>query len=402
VVLLVLVIAAFSVLFVIPWHRNVPVGAVLYEWYGYDLSGSCGTAYSASCWTGGLGTSHWNDTAEGIVKDTPDFGDCKAADVNSCYYASDNNDTLAWQFSNMQEAGISVIVVSWWGYGGPGSGTQQVMDEAVNNATLNLFKYLEATQNLWHFRVAIMVDQFPQTELDATEWAQVYDYLGSHFYGPYSHLIFGWQGKPLVLFFNQSPYLDSYTQIPANDTFTEKLEGGVPNQVNWIFWEGGAAYLTSSSGSAVPSDYDGPPVISADGEVGLIWRYDDCALCAVGARNGCMEFDPDGSLGLWNYEESFAVSNAASIKLILLYSWNEYHERTAFEPHTDSTAPNFNGTRDVSELIQGLASAPFLPWPKTTNVFMVADCVLAACLAAMAISVASVRLRRSRNKSRLS
>jgi hypothetical protein len=104
--------------------RSVPVGAVLYLWYGYN--------YVNGKWTGGLGSSHWNDSSVGIVKDRPGMGFCASLD----------NATLAWQLASMRDAGCSWILVSWWGYGGTGSGTLQTLDSAINNATLNLFRYL--------------------------------------------------------------------------------------------------------------------------------------------------------------------------------------------------------------------------------------------------------------------
>ena len=172
--------------------------------------------------------------------------------------------------------------------------------------------------------------------------------------------------------------------------------GSPPNDYrNWDFWQGGAAYLADFKGSDILSvrNYNNPPEISTDGEVGLIWRYDDCNLYPL-ARSGCMQFDPSGKMGLWNYEWNFAVSNAADINLILLYSWNEYNERSAFEPHTDITAGNFSGTRDIAGLIQGLESAPLFR-PDIPEVFMLLDYGLALVLVATVVVV--IRARWSRN-----
>ena len=175
-------------------------------------------------------------------------------------------------------------------------------------------------------------------------------------------------------------------QVPQNSTFAVRLVGSPPNQVNWSFWEGDG-YLAASVG-AQPWNYEHSPQISTDGEVDLIWRYDDYYQ----RPNAYMRFDPNGTLGLWNYEANFAVSNAGSIKLILLDSWNEYHERTAFEPHTDVTAPNFNGTQDISELIHDLPSAG--------KVLMVAEYALAVILVATVICVAAIRWKRRRNETK--
>jgi hypothetical protein len=361
--------------------QNVPVGTFLYLWYGFNTT--------SLKWTGGLGTSHWNDSEGNVVMDTPDV-----TIDGTHFYPSLNNDTLAWQLSNMQQAGISIIIVSWWGSGNTtqSGGSDIIMDRAIDNATLNLFKYLEATKNRWHFQVAIMIDayyNYAVYHMTPNDWAHVYGYLYTRYYHPYSDLIYNWQGKPLVLFFN-TPWMNNASvtahQVPQNSTFTVRLVGSPPNQVNWSFWEGDG-YLTASIGTQ-PWNYEHSPQISTDGEVDLIWRYDDYYQ----RPKAYMRFDPNGTLGLWNYEANFAVSNAGSIKLILLDSWNEYHARTAFEPHTDVTAPNFNGTQDISKLIQRLPSAP--------KVLMVAEYALAVILVAAVISVTAIRWKRRRNETK--
>ena len=76
-----------------------PVGVFWYQWYGYN--------YSTSSWAGGFKTSHWNDSSNAIVTDAPLIG----------YYASLSNQTIAWQISEMQSAGITFAILSWWGWG---------------------------------------------------------------------------------------------------------------------------------------------------------------------------------------------------------------------------------------------------------------------------------------------
>jgi hypothetical protein len=43
------------------------------------------------------------------------------------------------------------------------------------------------------------------------------------------------------------------------------------------------------------------------------------------------------SEGMYITEWTYALAQK-NVNLILLYSWNEYHERTAIEPHWDATA----------------------------------------------------------------
>ena len=298
------------------------VGTFLYLWYGYN--------FTSHRWTGGLNTSHWNDSPSGVVKDMPAIG----------YYASLNNNTLATQLSEIKEAGISVIVVSWWG---TGNTTQSVggaatLDAAIDNATLNLFRYLEETRNQWQFKVAIMVEPFYQEySMTPHDYAKLYGYLGAHYYGPYSDLILNWQGKPLVTFFNTGT-MNRLSEVPVNSTYTVRLVGGYPNQVNWYFWEG-MNFLDSSGGTNVtPSDYERSLNISSDGEVGIAPRYDDYYLWQAGGRQGYMRFDHNMSEGMYSSEWNNVLEEGRNVSLILIYSWNEYHERTAIEPHHDFSA----------------------------------------------------------------
>ena len=85
--------------------KGVPVAAIFYQWFGYEHD-------AQNDWPskGGLGTFHWNDIINsdlitGLVVNRPDIG----------YYASDDDETIAWQLQKINEAGIDTIIVSWWG-----------------------------------------------------------------------------------------------------------------------------------------------------------------------------------------------------------------------------------------------------------------------------------------------
>ena len=57
-----------------------------------------------------------------------------------------------------------------------------------------------------------------------------------------------------------------------------------------------------------------------------------------GYQEGYLRFDPTLQLGLYQAEWSFVISHRSQVKLVLIYSWNEYHERSAIEPHYDGTS----------------------------------------------------------------
>lgn len=109
---------------------------------------------------------------------------------------------------------------------------------------------------------------------------------------------------------------------------------GLPNQIDWVFWTGW--HFNDSYGSkAQPWNYEAPPIIR-DGEVGIVPRYDD--YYQRGQSGNYMRFDYNMTQGLYAAEWNYVIQNKNSIRLVLLYSWNEYHERTELEPHWDFNA----------------------------------------------------------------
>jgi len=80
--------------------RSAPLAALFVGWYGFDpTTGEC---------KGGLGSFHWNDTPNtaGVVH-MPEQG----------YYCSADPTVVSKQLEEMRQAGIQVIIFSWWGWG---------------------------------------------------------------------------------------------------------------------------------------------------------------------------------------------------------------------------------------------------------------------------------------------
>jgi len=284
--------------------NTIPVGVYYYLWYGFDSN--------SSSWTGGNRTSHWNDSASGIVLDYPTSG----------YYSSMDNNTLKNHLFYIQYCGIDFIIVSWWGWGVYNFSKPNDINknyEAFDNATFNLFKYLKATNS--QIKVALLVENFNSSSMD---WTQTYNYILTKYYNPYSAWIFNWHGKPLLLSFNP-------LTLQANNSFTTRTVGSPPNHYDWNFWRG-MDKLESYSGNFDSSFYTGNPEISSDGVVTVIPRYDDKALYDAGSRTTFMQFDRTFSKGLYDEEWRYLCSMKDSIRLVLIYSWNENHERSAIEP----------------------------------------------------------------------
>jgi hypothetical protein len=303
---LVLVVAVTAVITVSQHKSAIAVGTFLYLWYGDATTGS-----------GGLGSPGWNSSSSpggGSVVDIPSSG----------YYVSDSDSTFQTQLGEMQGAGISFAVVSWWGPSSAGE------SGAINKATLDLFRYLQVAKS--GFKVAIMVDAYEGgSNLSASQFAQDYAYISSTFVQPFNGSYFYWQGKPLLLFFNPV-----YPSEP-NDSFTVRSIGNRPNPIQWTFWDAPAEFLNSSAGSGVNAANDeGAPVISSDGEVTLVPRID--SYYDRGYQGGSyLRFDPDLAAGLYAEQWSYVLAHVSQVKLVLIYSWNEYHERSEIEPHADYT-----------------------------------------------------------------
>ncbi len=287
---------------------NVPVGTFLYLWYGNATAG-----------VGGLGSPGWNSSTYpggGAVVDTPAIG----------YYVSDSNATFQWQVKEMQSAGIGFAVISWWGPSRTGEAG------AIDKATLDFFRFLKGTNST--FKAAVMVDTFDGgNNLNESTLSSVYNYVYSQFASTYSDWYFSWEGHPLLLFFNPI-----YPQ--TNDTrFTVRTIGNRPNPVDWLFWSAPGGFFQSQLQPGVDAANDiGNPLISSDGEVTIVPRIDSYYNNRSGNQEGYLRFDPALQLGLYQAEWSFVISHRSQVKLVLIYSWNEYHERSAIEPHYDGTS----------------------------------------------------------------
>ncbi len=292
----------------------VDVCAVLFLWYGYNQT--------TNTWTGGNGTSHWNNAPVGIVKDTPAAG----------YYASINQ--IPTQLTQMASAGINCAEVDWL----PPTPTPS-LNTAINDATKVVF---QDAQNIPGFKVSLMVDAYNTAPITAGVYNQIYQYVNTNFYAPYASEVLKFQGEPLLTFFNTPN-----SAIPAsNPNLTLRVIGNNDNQISpgWWFWGAPSSFFSSYGGSVTSpcrSGYCNEPSISPDGFISITPRYDDQAMNVPGGRNGYMVADPNYSKNLYQYEWNYVINQQktrpGSVKMVLIYSWNEYHEQSEIEPHTTAS-----------------------------------------------------------------
>lgn len=264
--------------------RNIPIATEFYIWYGASYSGKC---------NGGLGSSHWNDTPDRIIIKKPLIG----------YYCSADKSTIKLQLNEIKSTGISVLMVSWWN------------DAATNRALNNLLSIINSTSEYssW-FKVAILVE----TRL----WMAPYDLIWSTFYAPYIDIMSTWDNKPLLIFFNQ-PH-------QATDARFTMRTLGVDYLPDWDFWHG--TILTDAAPNFIPYQYYGKPTISADGVVTATPRFDDYYLHLSGSRPQYQRYDPNLTEGMYEQEWNYILENKANVSMVIVNSWNEWHELNAIEP----------------------------------------------------------------------
>ncbi len=316
IVITLLTIATASILFWSSPPSHPEVCAVLYVWYGYN--------FRTNQWTGGNGTSHWNDSPVGVVKDTPADG----------YYAS--YEEIPTQLHEMQSLGIDCAIVSWWG---PAGGFRSIPDRGNGYIDLATMKVFQTAASMANFKVGILVDAFLDT-VNASQYQDIYDYIWSDYYQPYSNLVVQWDGKPLLVFFN--PMAPQNLGV-TDSRFTTRVTGNNANQISsdWWWFRGESQFFQASYGiqNPIPPDYlDNGISISPDGFTQIAPRFDSYYLHLASGHDYYMRMDVNYTEGEYSSRWGQIISHSSAIKIVLIYSWNEYHERSEIELHSDYTA----------------------------------------------------------------
>gem|GEM_PF-3415209 len=254
---------------------------------------------------------HWNDTSSNIVVDTPLIG----------YYSSLDQNVVKWQLKEMKETGINTVFVSWWG---------------PNSYEDNATKLVFLTAPAYGMKVSILIEPYlgqnPSLYNDDW-WENVLNYLNSTYISKYPETYFQWEGKPLIMAY--TPIGAVYRPQPAN--YTIRIVGNDNTYADWPYW-------TST------------PTTTSDGYVSLIPRYDDYYLYLEGGRQSYVRIDL-GMIRIYKEGWNYVLNNTERVRLVAIATWNEYHERTAIEPHIDrtsATSPYYLISltqREVKELI---------------------------------------------------
>jgi hypothetical protein len=273
-------------------NNDIRVGVFYYPWYNGTIPPS------STCPNQG----QWNGTLNWTVKDTPLLG----------FYNSSDPNVIDKQLSEMNSSGIDFIIVSWWG---PNS--------FEDYATKTLFSQIK--QYNYPIQVVIMVEAY--------NWSGIYDfkaicdYINSTYIAPYRSIYLNLYNLPLICFFNDNINMtrteENITAIYSVSGFTTRIVG----QSSYVDWYAWTPCSVNSSWTPYLNNKDG-------GVVTIEPRYDGSHI-DQGANSA---FDSAYSQGLYNDQWNYVLQNKDKIKYVLIYSWNEYHERSQIEPCNDSTS----------------------------------------------------------------
>jgi hypothetical protein len=300
-------------------EEKVKVGAYYYVWYAE-----------------GNGSRHWNDITNNTVIDLPVLG----------YYSSQNESVIKQHLDWMKDIGLDYLIISWWG---PNS--------YEDNSTKALFNLTESYAP-W-MKLAIMVEGFnDRFGPDAYNFTGIYEYVYNTYVLPYGDIYLDLNGKPVVCWFNfvnmtvplanreriRSPYVDVEVRIIGQSSY-----------VDWWF----AMPYSQDSNSMIG-------VFSNDSMVCVQPRYDDTHL-GWGHHSFDSTYFEDLYDSQWLQAIDFAKDDKC--KMVSIYSWNEFHERSQIEPCFDNTSYKagsttliLDKTRSYITQIKSLEQNSILPY----------------------------------------
>lgn len=234
-------------------------------------------------------TRHWNSSSDSVVVDEPN------TKYYQGYYSSMNGTLIRDQLELIKAAGIDFVIISWFG-----------INTYEDNATRLVFETMKE-QNI-QLKAAVMVEPVQDYDVNVTKLTEVKNYIMQNYVQQYKEQYLYWDNKPLLAFFVP-------LNPPRDKDFSFRIVGGQP-YADWPYW-------------------NVPPSISSEGVVSVIPRYDDSRL----SRELKMPVRDSGyTEGLYDQQWTFILENMDKLKAVLITTWNEYHERTAIEPHVDATA----------------------------------------------------------------
>ena len=261
------------------------------------------------------------------------------------FYSSADPEVIATQVSQMEEIGVTWIATHWWGWGDGNGGApfddnnenDGKMRKAIDDAHDALFQHLETRGGDIQAFIAMdnwMIHHEPWdrgcgVEKIGPQRSQViWDRIYEHYVQKYESSYFHWQGKPLVvswaphrLHSDKDERFTYRSMWPL--TFSDGRDGG---------------YMDWSWLSPITDvEYYDEIIISPDGMVKVDARFDQYWGWLLGYLPGTPHrLDPFLKDGVYdkNWELVYKAmeEDENQVKLILIGTWNDYHEQSQIEP----------------------------------------------------------------------
>ena len=226
-------------------------------------------------------------------------------------YESRSIEIQRWQLQHIKQAGINCIFVSWWG---PSS----FEDEAARKVFWLADEY--------SLKAAILVEPYLGEDpsiYDASWWSQTLSYIKENFIDKYPESYLYLDAKPLVLGFN--PIGLNYDPRPDFTQYSIRIVGNDIDNAGYQDWDLWPDYDSSLTGELR---------LRRDGYVALAPRFDDEHF----RPGGVPPYDPNLTEGWYEKQWQWVLEHRDEVRIIAIYSWNEYHERSQIEPYNDATA----------------------------------------------------------------
>lgn len=229
------------------------------------------------------------------------------------YYNSASPCVIRQHVEWIKNLGVHFLIVSWWG---PFS-----FEDKVAEKLFPRLKGLEAC-----ILVEPATGQDPGT-YDRRWWRTVMEWLNTRYLKRKEY--FKWMGKPLLAAF--APVGLAYD--PSEDyPVTFRVVGK-----DWDLWPDYDRELTGSLR------------VRKDRCVTVCPRFDDTHFRTPGQA-----FDKDLKVTWFGKQAEWVKENKHRIRLVLIYSWNEFHERSQIEPHKGPGHPFYytlyNRARDYIKM----------------------------------------------------
>ena len=217
------------------------------------------------------------------------------------YYDSTDPELCRRHVNWLRQLGVDFVIVSWWG---PDTYT----DESISV----LFDTVR--QYGGNLKLAVMVEPFREGK-DGYNYKEIYDYIHGKYSFRYPSIYYKYQDKPLLCFYN-APGLTEGGDVPDDDRFTSIIVGHL-SYVDWVYW-------------SVPNKI-------VQRTINVTPRYDDSRV-----RRPMQTIDPSYEDNLYDKQWEKALVRAVNeeIDIIMITSFNEFHERTQIEPCFDATTHN--------------------------------------------------------------